>query len=109
MCYFSQGSLVVIHVTKPSGPSFDPRFSVVIAIMQVIKKVLCLIRAEDHTHDIYCSGGSRILKGGPNVNVTNRIKRAQRVLGGVARGGTCHPRKIFDFRPSEIGFGAVLG
>ena len=34
------------------------------------------------------SGGSRILKrGGSSVHVTKCIKRVQRTLGGVARGG----------------------
>ena len=38
------------------------------------------------------------------MHVTDRIKRAR--YGGMARGA---PRKIFEFRPSEIAFGAVLG
>ena len=42
------------------------------------------------------------------MHVTDRIKRAKRARH-VSRGGTCSPRKIFDFRPSEIAFGAVLG
>ena len=43
------------------------------------------------------------------MHVTDRIKRVKCVLGSVACGGTCPPRNIFDFRPSEIAFGAVLG
>ena len=34
--------------------------------------------------------------------------RKARALGGVARGRDMSPRKIFDFGPSEIAFGAVL-
>ena len=45
-------------------------------------------------------------KGGSSVHVTDRIKRAKRALGGR---DTCPHRKIFDFRLSEIAFGAVLG
>ena len=59
----------------------------------------------------HLSGGSRILKkGGSSVHVTVRIKRREaRALGGCGTWGTCPPRKIFDFRLSEIAFGAVLG
>ena len=42
--------------------------------------------------------------------VTDRISDKAceaRALGGVARGGHVSPGKIFDFRPSEIAFGAV--
>ena len=31
------------------------------------------------------------------------------MLGVYGTWGTCPPRKILDFRPSEIAFGAVLG
>ena len=48
-------------------------------------------------------------KGGSSVHVTDRIKCAKRALGGCGTWGTCLHRKIFDFRPSEIAFGAVLG
>ena len=41
--------------------------------------------------------------------VTDRIKRAKRRLGGCGTWVTCPPRKIFDFRPSEIAFGAIFG
>ena len=40
------------------------------------------------------------------MHMTDRIKRTK---GGVARGGHAPKEKIFDFRPSEIAFGAVLG
>ena len=43
------------------------------------------------------------------MHVTDCIKRAKRTLGGCGTWGTCPPREIFDFRPSEIVFGAVLG
>ena len=44
------------------------------------------------------------------MHMTDRIKHSKRVrLGCVARGGHVPPRKIFDFRLSEIGFGAILG
>ena len=39
------------------------------------------------------------------MHVTDRIKRAK----GCGTWGTCPPRKFFDFRPSEIAFGAILG
>ena len=38
------------------------------------------------------------------MHVTDRIKQAR--YRGMARGA---PRKIFEFRLSEIAFGAVLG
>ena len=43
------------------------------------------------------------------MHVIDRIKRAKRALGGVARGGHVPPGKFLIFRPSEIAFGAVLG
>ena len=40
------------------------------------------------------------------MHVTDRIKR---MIGVSGMWGTCPPMKIFEFRPSEIAFGAVLG
>ena len=40
------------------------------------------------------------------MHVTDGIKCALGVCGTWA---TCPSRKIFDFRPSEIAFGVVLG
>ena len=44
------------------------------------------------------------------MHVTDRIKREGvcHVGGRGAEGGDISPRKMFDFRPSEIAFGAVL-
>ena len=46
------------------------------------------------------------LEGGSSVHMTDRINH---MIGVCGMWGTCPPRKIFDFRPSEIAFGAVLG
>ena len=43
------------------------------------------------------------------MHLTDCIKHAKRVLGGVTRGGHVRPGNFFDFRPSEIAFGAFLG
>ena len=55
------------------------------------------------------SGGSRILKRGVPACMTDRIKRARARARGCGMWRTYLPRKIFDFRPSEVAFGAVLG
>ena len=41
------------------------------------------------------------------MHVTDRIKRAKARARGVWHVGTGPHRKIFDFRPFEIAFGAV--
>ena len=41
--------------------------------------------------------------------MTEHIKRAKRVRWGVWHVEDMIPRKSFDFRPSEIDFGAVWG
>ena len=43
------------------------------------------------------------------MHVTVHIKRMKHTLRAYGTWGTCPPKKLFDFRPSEIAFGAVLG
>ena len=52
------------------------------------------------------SGGSRIWKRG--FHCSHKARKA-RPLGVCGTWGTFPPRKMFDFIPFEIAFGAVLG
>ena len=54
------------------------------------------------------TGGNKEDKEEEEEDWSHKAREA-RALGGVARGGTFSTRKILDFIPSEIIFGAVLG
>ena len=43
------------------------------------------------------------------MDVTDRTSARSARARGCGTWGDMSPRKIFDFRPSEIAFGAVLG